>query len=488
MDNEKKNRILIICVVVILLILVLAFIIYSLINSKSNENTSLVKATINQIYSSDYNLISIDDTYFIGSYIDKEIDVIIDSTGKEILTTTDEFKYDGIYRMKNGKYLIYSNIDDRFITYVFDGNELKKFYEIKDVSYIKPIIYKSLDNEYVIGFASIVEDDLYLYNLDSSGILVVNNVSLVADYNDNGIYYTYNDNYLVVKNNLGMMGVIDINGETIIDYKYLNIINTYDNAFIVVNKKGKYGIINKNDEVLVKCQYKVIDSFKDYYLFVNTNNKMALYDREYNRLTDYEMNYDTLIDYDLRSEYNSINLYKVDGKVVVVNNYLEDKNGTQYDKHNLYIISDGKVQKTINQIGFGNDSVLYTYNENYEVSIYDSQFILMFEVALENVKRIIDIYYVSSDVICIRYYNIYDELVETYYNKNGIEVDFILGDLVTKTLDYYGYLKKENKKYKLTLYDIEGNYLDNIIGSNIEIVNNYLIVDNSIYKIEISNT
>ena len=59
----------------------------------------------------------------------------------------------------------------------------------------------------------------------------------------------------------------------------------------------------------------------------------------YKKLTSFSMNYDTLINYDLRSEYNSINLYKVDGKVVVVNNYLEDKNGIEYDKHNLYIIN-----------------------------------------------------------------------------------------------------------------------------------------------------
>ena len=43
----------------------------------------------------------------------------------------------------------------------------------------------------------------------------------------------------------------------------------------------------------------------------------------------------------------------------------------------------------------------------------------------------------------------------------------------------------KDKKQKLTLYDLEGNYLDDIYGDNIEVFGDYLIVDKSIYKIEL---
>ena len=59
---------------------------------------------------------------------------------------------------------------------------------------------------------------------------------------------------------------------------------------------------------VIDFKYKVIDYYRDYYLIVNKDNKMALYDKEYKKLTSFSMNYDTLINYDLRSEYNSINI------------------------------------------------------------------------------------------------------------------------------------------------------------------------------------
>ena len=484
MEKEKRNRLIIVFVVILLLLVVIAFIIYSIFN-KNNNNKKLVNVTINQVYSSDYNLESFDVSYFIGTYEENLIGVIINGDGQEVFNGVEDFKYDAVFPMKDERYLIYSNADNKFITYIFDGVDIKKFYEINDVSYVKPIIYKGIDSEYIIGFASMVGDDLYLYNLNSSGILVVNDTSLVADYNDNGVYYTYNENYLVVKNNDDLMGVINLDGEIIIDFKYKNIINTYHDSFVVLNKKDKYGVINKNNEVLLKINYKAVDFYKDYYLVVNSKNKMALYGTDYKKITDFEMNYDSLIEYDLRSECNSINLYKVDGKVIVVNNYLEDKSGIEYDKHNLYIIDNGKIIKKINQVGFGNDDVVYTYNKDYEVTIYDNQFQLLFEFKLDNIKKIDNISYISTNAVKVSYFTLDEKVKTVYYDLDGNEVDFGLGELIIKNVDYYGYIKAEDKKQKLTLYDLEGNYLDDIYGDNIEVFGDYLIVDKSIYKIEL---
>lgn len=486
MENEKRNRYIIVGIIVALLLVVVSFIIYAILHKDENKNTN-VNVSIMQIYSSDYELESFADNYFIGYYEDDYINVIIDGNGKEVYETIDQLQFDNIYQMKDGNFLIYSNLDNKFITYIFDGTEIKKFYEINDVSYVKPIIYKGIDSEYIIGFTSMVEDDLYLYNLNSSGVLVFNDVSLVADYNVNGIYYTYNENYLVVKNSEGYMGVIDLNGETIIDYKYKDIINTYDESFIALNKKDKYGIIDKTGEELIDFKYKVIDYYRDYYLVVNSSNKMALYGNDYEKITSFSMEYNTLIDYELRSEFNSINLYKVDGKVVVVNNYLEGKNGIQYDKHNLYIIDKDEITKKINQVGFSNEDVIYTYDKDYNVSIYDMYFQLLFEVKLDNVKKINNISYISNNVIKVQYINLDNEEKKLYYNLEGKEVDFGLGDLVIKNIDYYGYLKREGSQYKLTLYDMDGNYLDDIVGNDIVINGDYLIVDNAIYKIELRN-
>lgn len=485
MENEKRNRYIIIIIVSLLLLIVFAFAIYSIINAKKNDK-KLINVTINQIYSSDYKLSNFDNSYFIGSYEDKIIDVIIDSEGKEVFKGLGDFGYDAVYKMKDDRYLIYTNIDNKLTTYIFDGTNIKQFYEIDNVTYVNPIIFKGIDTEYIIGFASIVEDDLYLYNLNSSGILVVNDASLVGDYSINGKYYVYNENYLVVKNSDNLMGVIDVNGNIVLDYKYNNIVNTYDNSFIAVNNKGKYGVIDKAGKTLIKFKYSVIDYFRDYYLLVNSNNKMALYSKDYKQLTEFEMNYDSLLEYDLRTEFNSVNLYKVDGRVVVVNNYLEDKNGIEYDKHNLYVIDGKSIVKKIKQVGFGSKDVIYTYDKDYNITIYDSQFTELFKFKLDKVKRIEDISYVSNNVINITYLNEQEKIDNTYIDSEGKEVDFGLGKLVINNIDYYGYLKNNKDGQMLTLYDLEGNYLDDITGTKIDIYDDYLIIDKSIYKINVN--
>lgn len=39
--------------------------------------------------------------------------------------------------------------------------------------------------------------------------------------------------------------------------------------------------------------------------------------------------------------------------------------------------------------------------------------------------------------------------IKVYYNLKGKEVDFSLGNLVIKNVDYYGYLKKEGTQQNL---------------------------------------
>lgn len=486
MESENNKRNIIVVIIAIVLIFVTIIVVTKAIEDKK-EVSSTINLKINQIYSSDYDLTAISEDYFIGTYEKNKLSVVINNKGEEIYTGLGDIYYEDIYLMKDGRYLLYNNLDNKLNTYIFDGENIEKFYEIDNVSYVKPIIYKDLDKEYIIGFVSIIEESIYLYNLNSSGIIVVNDVSLVADYNDNGIYYTYNENYLVVKNKEGLMGVIDLNGQIIIDCKYKNIINTYNDSFIALNKKDNYGIIDKNDDVLVKFKYKAIDFFENYYLVVNNKNKMALYDLEYKNLTGFKMNYDSLIDYDLRNEFNSINLYRVDGKVVVINNYMEDKNGTEFDKHQLYIIDGKKIIKTIKQVGFGSKDVIYTYDKNYNVTIYDNQFEKMFKFKLDDIRKIEDISYANSEIIRVNYLDTKEEIKTVYFDLLGKKIEFNLGNLVIKSNDYYGYITESEDGKKLSFYDLNNNFLTMIDGKDIKIHDDFLIIDKSIYKIEVEN-
>ena len=481
MEKEKINQMFVIIVIMVLLIFVVVFIVSTLLSSKE-DNVDKLQVKFNQIYSSDYELRAIDDKYFIGSYEKNIINVIIDNNGQEIYKGNENIYYENIYKTKNDEYIIYNNIDNKLNVYLFDGEKMETLYNLDNVSYIKPVIYKGIDQEYIVCFVSVVNDDLYIYSLDNIGMKIIDDVSLMGDQINDNFYYIYNDGYLVVKNKEEKMGVIDLFGEVVIDYKYDNILNTYNNSFIVLDD-SKYGIIDEHGEKLLKSSYKAIYDFGNYYIVVNTKNKMALYNEEYDNLTGFKMDYDSLIPFDLRGSVRSVMLYKVNGKIVVVNNYLEDVNKTEYDKHDFYIINGGDIQKEIEQIGFGCGNVVYTYDDDYKIKIYDNYFETILEYKLNNVSKVEDILLVGNNLYQVIYYDNENKLTKVYIDNDGQERDYDLGTILFDKTLYTGFIKEEDNLLSLTMYDKNLEMLDTLEGKYIDNVGDYVVVDNSIYKI-----
>lgn len=481
MDKEKINQMFVVVVIMTLLILVIAFIISTLVTSKTEDENKL-QVKYNQIYSSDYTLRAIDSNYFIGSYEENRISVIINNEGHEVYKNTNNIYYEGIYKTKHDEYIIYNNLDNKLNVYLFDGKEIRTLYELDNVSYVKPVIYKNLSQEYIRCFVSMIDDDLYIYNLDEIEMNVINDASLVGDQIIDGIYYINNENNLVVRNKDGLMGVVDLKGETIIDYKYENIVNTSNNSFII-SQDGKYGIINDKEEKLIKTNYKAIYDFNDYFVIVNSKNKMALYNSDYDNLTGFKMNYDSLIPFNLRSSVRSVSLYKVNGKVVVVNNYLEDVNKTEYDNHDFYVINDKEIQKTIEEVGFGCESVVYTYDSNYELSIYDNYFEIIIEYKINDAEKINNVLLVANNLYQIIYEDVNGQVKTVYINDQGEEEDINLGENIFYNNIYSEFKDKNDNGWKLTMYDQNLNILDTLEGLYIYKIDEYVIVDNSIYKI-----
>lgn len=481
MEKEKINQMFVIIVIMVLLIFVVVFIVSTLLSSKE-ENIDKLQVKFNQIYSSDYELRAIDDKYFIGSYEKNIINVIIDNNGQEIYKGNENIYYENIYKTKNDEYIIYNNIDNKLNVYLFDGEKMETLYNLDNVSYIKPVIYKGIDQEYIVCFVSVVNDDLYIYSLDNIGMKIIDDVSLMGDQINDNFYYIYNDEYLVVKNKEEKMGVIDLFGEVVIDYKYDNILNTYNNSFIVLDD-SKYGIIDEHGEKLLKSSYKAIYDFGNYYIVVNTKNKMALYNEEYDNLTGFKMDYDSLIPFDLRGSVRSVMLYKVNGKIVVVNNYFEDVNKTEYDKHDFYIINGEGIQKEIEQIGFGCGNVVYTYDDDYKIKIYDNYFETILEYKLNNVSKVEDILLVGNNLYQVIYYDNENKLTKVYIDNDGQERDYDLGTILFDKTLYTGFIKEEDNLLSLTMYDKNLEILDTLEGKYIDNVGDYVVVDNSIYKI-----
>ena len=481
MEQEQKNRNILVSIIIILLILVLAIAISVYI--EKDKNNDKLNAKFAQIYASDYKLIPLDQNYFIGSYKDNTINVIIDKDGKELVKK--EYKYDGIYKTKDGKYLIYNNENNKLIVYIFDGKDMKLVYEIDNTSYVKPIICRNNKTNYIIGFTSTVDDNLYLYDLQNSGTIVLKDVLLITDYIEDSVYYTNSDEYLIVKNKEEKMGVINTLGEQVLDYKYKNIINTYDGKFIAENSKDKYGIIDKEGKELLKFNYNAIALYDGYYVLVNQKDKMAIYDENLKPVIGFKMNYDSLINFDLRNANNSFNLTKLNGNLILSNNYLEDTNGIEYFNHNLYVIKDNKIVKNIIQKGYQTKDIIYTYDKNYNVKIYDENFNELVTIPLEGITKIDEIKYVDTNTIKILFEK-ESKKITKYFNMKGKEIKFTKGEIVQREPKYNLYLKTNKDEKELLIYDLNNELITHIEGKEITTTNDFIIIDNSIYKIAIS--
>lgn len=479
MNNEKRTQCTIIAIVVILLLVVISVTILFIINA---HKTNKLNVKINQIYSSDYKL-SMMGEYFVGTYDDKTISVIINNNGEEIYKGLSDISYDDIYLLKDDNYLIYSNSDNNLNTYIFNGIDIKELYSISNVGNVRPILYKNSYQEYLVGFVAVDENNTYLYNVYNSDVVTIKDAIIVEDNINNDKYYVNSNKYLIIKNNDGLMGAIDYSGNIVIPCEYKNMINTFNDSFIVQNNKDLYGIVSSKGEELIKINYKVVDLYNNYYLLVNKNNKMAIYSSNYEEIVGFNLDYDTLLDFDLRSNMNSIKLFRAGGRLFVVNNYMEDANKTEYDKHNLYVINNGKLVETIKQLGFNVNNLIYLYDKDYNIRIYDTDFNLLFETKLDDVKKINKVGYVANNIVSINYTLNNDEVVNKYYYIDGMETTFEEGKLVLRNDEYVVYLKEENGNKVLNVKDNEGNLLDSITGEKMIVQGNFVIVDNGIYEI-----
>jgi len=482
MKQDKNNQFILIGVIVILLIVVTAIGLFVVF--KNHGKLIISKEVVfNQLYYSEYNLDMIDENYYIGYLNDKQINVIIDNTGKEIFSNGVNIYYDGIYKTKEDNYLIYSNRDNKLVVYLFNGSKLEKLYTIDEVSYVKPIIYTNGNISYIVGFSSNVNGDLYLYMLNDSGVIVIRNASLIGDDFKNDVYYTYSDNFLIVANKNSLHGIIDYNGRIKMAYRYKDIMNTYDGKFIVKDKKNRYGILDNNKKELVKIKYKAIDMYDNYYLIVDKNNKMAVYDKNLKNITGFNMDYDPLLDYELRNENNGIYLWQVGNNLVVVNNYLQDFNKIEYAHSNAYFIRGDKIIDTIKQIGFGNNGLVYSYDKKYVVTIYDSSLVKKYEIKMNNIKKILQIKKENEEYLKISYLDNEDHEHVSYYRNGKLDNSFVYGEVIDLYDNYY-VIKKDNK---MGIYNKEYEIIDEIEGKHLKYKNGYLIVDNGIYRIERRN-
>ena len=189
--------------------------------------------------------------------------------GKEILKTeyndisrvTEIQDNDNVYLIcaKNGQYGIYKNqekiLENEYQSIRYDMTnkvfvvEKSKKYGIVNLEgkLIVPVQYNQID---ITG--------IYLYAEDEQGITVYNNNGTQANVGFHvSILNTTNETYKIkiTSENETKYGVIDKDGRQLIGENYNYIEYLYENYFIVSNENGKLGVVDDNEKIKIEIKY-----------------------------------------------------------------------------------------------------------------------------------------------------------------------------------------------------------------------------------------
>ncbi len=453
-NEENKEMIFRTILAGILLLAVLLMGLYFIFNIKKDNTDNEFHEPIIPPITEDY------ETTTLSNYKSYDGQVTLNKNNEIILSSNDENisyyvigKYGSIfnsmlpnYAQKDktvyGNYEIIYNDDNAFyidkknniISENYDNIIPIKTYD----NYSHLILYKD-KNYYILNL-----NNNEIYQLDS----VIKNIYYKSDIDNSDSSFINNNKYLVVSNYDGKYGLIDYNGNIIINFKY-DYLNTYidENTFIV-KISNKYGLIDNNDKVICELNNDNIFYYNDlekYSIFIK-DKKMGIYYKD-KLVVNYKIDYK----YDNNFAFNYI-----------VNNGILYLNVLNDNKMISYIIND--------------DGIINTSNYTYEPLFDENNKLKFFYIITEENNQNI-----------ITYYDLdYNELYSiSISSKNDISVILIENNIsIIHTDNDLYYIDLFNSK-KIAEKDAINEYFDNgysytlnankklIIYKNNEVISTY---------------
>ncbi len=201
----------------------------------------------------------------------------ISNTGKKVL----DVKYNEIERVQlkdenslylivseNGKYGVYKKskkiIENDYQEIIYDDNV-----NLLLLQKNKKYGVANLDGKILIDVNcdEISSRGIYLYVSNSGNNKVYDSNANIIDINFNAsIYNTQNDDYKIstlLNNNITYYGIIDKNGNKLVEDRYRYLEYLYKNYFIAIDDQGNIGIINSNGKIALDLKYTSIQQIKE---------------------------------------------------------------------------------------------------------------------------------------------------------------------------------------------------------------------------------
>lgn len=487
---------------IILSILILSFYVFltniNIGNKKHKFDTSEVIPKIKEHYSkTKLNEYKKYDEYL---YYDKESDEI------RKFSKDSDISYYIVGKYGN----IYSNpieIKNDMSTYENDSNYVS-FDTGPEVIYIKkPANYVDIDYDTAKTINYFDKDGNYKFDyilLEKNGVLSLLNIKsyklteLDSSINDVFIYLSpeeieiknqNNTDYFIVENKDEKFGLIDKDGNIILECIYDFLYNYTTNDEYVALKNEKFGLINSKNETLLNFEYDFI-YYKGNYKIVRKDNKIGVF---YNKklIVDYVIPY-----YENNEEHDNIYAYIEDDNLYLVSPYTgEYYSNTFWNNSRAYYITSKGIKRRIDSYVeplYNNDETNINYfysvrenNGNIIITFYDKDFYEYYSYSF-NYEKAYDYYLSLNQTVNPNYYEI-----RIYYSKVSLNKTYYVdlfnskeSDEKTALLKYFdnGYSYTLNSDGKLKIYK-DSELLDEYNDIEEYFGNYYFHSKDTIYKI-----
>ena len=338
----------------------------------------------------------------------------------------------------------------------YDEDTDKNTYEILNTSSGK--ITKIDNNDIDIRGIDIFESNEYEYSADSI-------------------------NYFKVTNKTEKYGLIDHEGNIVIDIIY-DSIEIFEDKYIIVSINNKYGIIDFKNQTIVPFEYDSIYSYGKY-IILEQNNKISIADSNAKIYIDNKIetsensiSNNNITDV-LQEEYSKQTLY-----TTVINNklYLQVYNN---NKNSIYLINNKGIERKIssnNDFFILDNEYIYTVEKNDKAKLvfYDLDLYEYFKMNLDinqNIQYLFDIDYLNDNYIKFELYHeeLEDINIKYYIDLfNSKEIDERTALKTYFKNGYNFYISSDNKlkiyKNDELLNEFDGEY--RYLGGYLFIKNN----------------
>lgn len=348
--------------------------------------------------------------------------------------------------LKFGRYEIRKSEDKNDDTLYYYYDKLNKT-NSKSYNYIEPIYYKDTNTpRYLI--LSDNDVNIKLLDIKTNKIVVLNENIYTLPELINELYgygeITNNEYEIVAMSNNDKYGIINSNGDILVDFIYDNILS-YKNGLFIAQINGKYGIIDKNNKTILKFEYDTM-SYAGNYIIVTKNDKLGVLNNKYKTLVNFTIKIDTSIEfyniygnnihgmYSAISENNSLLLMIYPKGYTLNEGGLLVKRDESVGNISSYVISSKGIERSFKVAS--NIEPLYDENNDYEKINY------YYSVSIDDNKVTITFY--DTD-----YYEYYK-----YTTKKLINSEYSVGAYLSNNVCYVDIYYEVTGKYDTIYLDL----------------------------------